>query len=255
MEKLMLFVAVCDDLPSDRLHIQSLIYDFCNRENYEIHLLTFENGNDLVNYYQNQETFFDIIFLDIYMNGKTGIQAAKQIRKYDLNCKIIFITSSTTDALESFEVFPYNYITKPLSKSTFLNVFEKAIDTTQKENQKSFFIKTGSSIQKVYYKDILYIESSARTINLYTIQRKVYTFTAKLDAIQNQINDGRFLRCHKSYLVNMDCISRVENYSFKLINDQEIAIVQRNYSSIKNIYYAYLIDKANLKNSLIKEGE
>ena len=115
----MLFVAVCDDLPSDRLQIQSLIYDFCDRNNYEIHLLTFENGKDLVNYYQNQETFFDIIFLDIYMNGKTGIQAAKQIRKYDLNCKIIFITSSTTDALESFEVFPYNYITKPLSKSTF----------------------------------------------------------------------------------------------------------------------------------------
>lgn len=251
----MLFVAVCDDLPSDRLHIQSLIKDFCNRMNYEIHLLTFETGNTLVNHYQNQGTFFDIIFLDIYMNGKTGITTARQIRKYDLNCKIIFITSSTKDALESFEVFPFNYLTKPLSKSTFFAVFGKAIVTTQKENQKSLFFKTGSSIQKIYYKDILYIESSGRALHLHTIQNKVYTYTAKLDIIQNQMNDERFLRCHKSYLVNMDHISRVENYSFLLINDQEIAIVQRNFAHIKSIFYDYLLAKANMKNSFKKEGE
>jgi DNA-binding LytR/AlgR family response regulator len=69
------------------------------------------------------------------------------------------------------------------------------------------------------------------------------------------MNDGRFLRCHKSYLVNMDYISRVENYSFKLINDQEIAIVQRNFACIKNIFFDYILAKANMKNSFKKEGE
>ncbi len=57
----MLFVAVCDDLQSDRLHIQNLIYDFCNRMNCEIHLLTFENGNDLIFLYYSFALQFFIL--------------------------------------------------------------------------------------------------------------------------------------------------------------------------------------------------
>jgi DNA-binding LytR/AlgR family response regulator len=255
MGLLMLLVAVCDDLPNDRLYIKSLINDFCNRMNYEIRISDFENGEALENYYLNQETLFDIIFLDIYMNGKNGILTAKQIRKYDLDCKIIFTTSSTNHALESFEVFPFNYLTKPLSKSTFFPVFEKAIDASQKEKQKSLSIKVGSSIQKLFLKDILFIESTARTLSIHTIHVKVYSIVLKLDEIQKQIDDPRFIRCHQSYLVNMDYISCVENYSFKLINNREIAIVQRNFAGIKKIFYDYLVNKANMKHSFKKEGE
>lgn len=255
MGLLMLLVAVCDDLPNDRLYIKSLINDFCNQMNYEIHFSDFENGEALENYYLNQETFFDIIFLDIYMNGKNGILTAKQIRKYDLDCKIIFTTTSTKHALESFEVFPYNYLTKPLSKSTFFPVLEKAIDATQKEKQKSLSIKVGSSIQKLFLKDILFIESTARTLSIHTVQDKIYTISSKLDEIQEHINDPRFIRCHQSYLVNMDYISCVENYSFKMMNDQKIAIVQRNFAGIKKIFYDYLLDKANMNHSFKKEGK
>ncbi len=251
----MLLIAVCDDLPSDRLYTKSLINDFCNRMNYEIYIIDFENGEALEKYYLNQEVFFDIIFLDIYMNGKNGIQTAKQIRKYDLDCKIIFTTTSTKHALESFEVFPYNYLTKPLSKSTFFPIFEKAIDATQKEKQKSLSIKVGSSIQKLFFKDILFIESSARTLSIHTIHAKIYSIVLKLDDIQKQIDDPRFIRCHQSYLVNMDYVSCVENYSFKMINDQAISIVQRNFAGIKKRFYDYLLDKVNMKHSFKKEGE
>jgi DNA-binding LytR/AlgR family response regulator len=189
------------------------------------------------------------------MNGKTGILTAKQIRKYDLDCKIIFTTTSTKHALESFEVFPFNYLTKPLSKSTFFPIFEKAIDATQKEKQKSLSIKVGSSIQKLFLKDILFIESTARKLSIHTTQVKIYTIMSKLDELQEQINDPRFIRCHQSYLVNMDYISCVENYSFKMINNREIAIVQRNFSGIKKIFYDYLLDKVNMNHSFKKEGE
>jgi len=251
----MLLVAVCDDLPKDRLYIKSLICDYCNRMKYEIHISEFENGEALENYYLNQETFFDIIFLDIYMNGKNGILTAKQIRKYDLDCKIIFTTTSTKHALESFEVFPYNYLTKPLSKSTFFPVFEKAIDATQKEKQKSLSIKVGASLQKLFLKDILFIESAARTLSIHTIHAKIYSTVLKLDEIQKQIDDPRFIRCHQSFLVNMDYISSVENYSFKLVNGQAITIVQRNFAGNKKIFYDYLLNKVNLKHSFKKEEE
>ena len=244
----MLFVAICDDLQNDRLQIKNFIKDYCLKEDYNINIITFENGEALVKYYIADKASFDIIFLDIYMSGENGISIAKQIRKYDLDCKIIFTTTSTEHALESFEVSPFNYLTKPISKVVFDSAFEKAMRTINKEKQKSLPVKIGSNIQTVYYKDILFIESAAKILNIHIVKNKILTFCSKLDDIEAQINDKRFIRCHKSFLVNMDYILSIENNSFKLIDSIKIPIVQRNFASIKKRFYDFILDKANLKN-------
>ncbi|MGE5473291.1 MAG: LytR/AlgR family response regulator transcription factor [Ignavibacteriales bacterium] len=244
----MLLVAICDDLQNDRIKIQNFIKDYCVKEDYDINIYAFENGEALVKYYIAGKASFDIIFLDIYMSGENGINIAKQIRKYDSDCKIIFSTTSAEHALESFEVSPLNYLTKPISKVVFDSAFEKAMRTIDKEKQKSLPVKVGSNIQTVYYKDILFIESAAKILNIHMVKNKKLTFCSKLDDIEAQINDKRFIRCHKSFLVNMDHILSIENYSFKLIDGIEIPIVQRNFASIKKRFYDFILDKANLKN-------
>lgn len=241
----MLLFGICDDSQSDRLIVEKLIIDYCIKKNYDINIAVFENGESLVKYYVAQNNAFDVIFLDIYMNGKNGIKTAEQIRKYDLECKIIFTTSSTKHALESFEVFAFNYLIKPISKSIFDNVFEKAIVTINKEKQKSLSIKIGSTIQTVFYKDILFIESNAKTLHIQTVQNNTISFNSKLDEIEKQINDRRFLRCHKSFFVNMDYIMSVEDYSFKFTNNTLIPIAQRNFAVIRKTFYDYILDKAN----------
>lgn len=245
---ILLFVAVCDDLQNDRLQIKNFIKDFCIKEDYDITINSFENGEALVKYYTAGKASFDIIFLDIYMSGENGISIAKQIREYDSDCKIIFTTTSTEHALQSFEVSPFNYLTKPISKAVFDTAFEKAMRTINKEKQKSLPVKIGSTIQNVFYKDILFIESAAKILNIHTAKNKKLTFSSKLDDIEQQINDIRFIRCHKSFLVNMDHISSVENNTFKLIESIQIPITQRNFASIKKKFYDFILDKANLKN-------
>ena len=89
------------------------------------------------------------------MKGIDGITTAKQIRKYDSQCKIIFITSSVNHALESFEVFPFSYILKPLSKALVNTVFDNAVNTISKEKQKILSIKVDKTLNTIYYKDIL----------------------------------------------------------------------------------------------------
>lgn len=89
-------VAVCDDQESDRQYMKDIINDFCILKNHDIKIILFESGEALEK---------------IYMGGMNGIVTAKKIRKYDLESKIIFTTSSTDHALESFEVFPFHYLT------------------------------------------------------------------------------------------------------------------------------------------------
>ena len=248
----MLLIGICDDLQDDRLKIEKLIKDYNLKEDIDIKIINFENGEDLIRYYIDGNTSFDIIFLDIFMGGKNGIKTAEQIRKSDSDCKIIFTTSSSENALESFEVFPFNYLIKPISKNIFDNVFEKAIKTINKEAPKSLSIKIGTNIKRIFYKDILFIESDAKILHVETLQNKTFSFNSKLDDIEKQINDKRFIRCHKSFLVNMDYISSLDNYSFKLINDNQIGVTQRNFASIKRAFYDYILVKANTKNNFDK---
>lgn len=248
----MLLIAICDDLQSDRIQIEKLIKACPLKEDADINIMTFDSGESLVKYYADSKSPFDIIFLDIYMSGENGINTAKQIRKCDSNCKIIFTTSSPDHALESFEVFPFNYLIKPVLKVAFDPVFEKAIKEINKEKKKSLSIKIGPSIQTVFYKDILFIDSNAKMLNIHTIKNKSFSFNSKLDDIEKQINDKRFIRCHQSFLVNMDYILSLDNYSFKLIDDTQIGVTQRNFTSIKKAFYDYILDKANAKNNLDK---
>lgn len=244
----MLLVAICDDLQNDRVRIQNFTTEYCIKEDYDININNFENGEALVKYYIAGKAFFDVIFLDIYMDGKNGISIAKQIREYDLDCKIIFTTTSTEHALQSFEVSPFNYLTKPISKTIFNSAFEKVVRAIDKEKQKSLLVKIGSNIKSVYYKDILFIESAAKILNIHIIKHNNFTFACKLDDLEAQIKDKRFIRCHKSFLVNMDHILSVGNNCFKLIDGLEIPITQRNYANIKKRFYDFVLDKANLKN-------
>lgn len=240
----MLIIAICDDLELDRKYLAKLIQDYCTILSYDIRIMTFTSGEDLVTYYMDGNIGFDVIFLDIYMGGDNGIETAEKIREFDSQCKIIFTTTSTDHALDSFKVFPFNYLIKPITKEMFNMVFEKAILNIDKEKQKSITVKTENQIKNILYKDIKFIESVSRKIYIHTTQGEIYIYS-KLDDVENEINDERFLRCHKSFLVNMDYITSVEDYSFILTDSTEVPIKQRTFASIKKNYYTYIVDKTD----------
>ena len=250
MEILMLTLGICDDVRIDRINIVDLIKAYCLKGDCEVHILTFESGEALAAYCLDGKPAFDIIYMDIYTGEKNGIEIAEILRFHGWDSKIIFTTSSTEHAFESFKVFPFNYLLKPISGEVFNSVFEKAIKAIDIEKQKTFSIKSGSNIQTLQYKDILFFESMERTLYIHTLQDKKISFYSKLDAIEMQIKDRRFIRCHKSFYVNMDFILSVENYSFHLTSGVIIPITQKNFSKVKKLFYKYILEKANLETDL-----
>lgn len=243
----MISVAICDELEQDRKHIECLIKEYCVSLSYDIDIIHFISGEDLINHYGYEDSMFDIIFLDIYMKPDNGIKIAKKIREFDKLVKIIFATISGEHALESFCVFPFNYLIKPINKGIFFEVFGQAILAIDKGKQKSITVKGDNQIHTIFYKDIKYLESCGKKINIYTKQG-ILSFSSKLDEVESKVNDKRFLRCHKSFLINMDYISSVKEYSFLLIDNGEVPIKQREFSNIKKSFHSYVVNKSNLNN-------
>jgi DNA-binding LytR/AlgR family response regulator len=243
----MINVAICDELEQDIKHIECLIKESCASLSYDINIINFTSGEDLVKHYTYENIGLDIIFLDIYMKPDNGIKIAKRIREFDKLVKIIFATISVDHALESFCVFPFNYLIKPINKEMFFEVFNQAIFTIDKEKQKIITVKDDKQIYTIFYKDIKYLESCGKKINIYT-KKGMLSFNSKLDEVEAKIDDERFLRCHKSFLVNMDYISSVGEYLFVLIENSEVPIKQREFSHIKKSYHYYVVNKFNSNN-------
>ena len=121
-------IAIVDDNEDDRKRLQEEITKICdNKSRKDFEITEFFSGEDFINLIEKNENkkYFDIVFLDIYMNGITGIETAKKLRETDNQSKIIFITTSNEFASESYEVKAYDYLIKPFSKERILKTMER----------------------------------------------------------------------------------------------------------------------------------
>lgn len=94
---------------------------------------------------------------------------------------------------------------------------------------------------KILYKDILYAESKARLVNIYLKSQEVITFYSKLEDFLQRLQDERFLKSHKSFIVNMDYILKIEGKCIFVDNNTNIPISGTNLAEIKETYFKYLL--------------
>ncbi|QGU94471.1 response regulator [Clostridium bovifaecis] len=210
--------------------------------NIKFNITCFNEGQDLIDKITSSEKLYDIIFLDIFMKASNGINIAREIREFDKDCKIIFITSSNEYAIESYDARAIYYILKPINEEKLNNAINIAIESLNKEN-KHIIIKNKKGSYRIVYKDILYAESKARVVNIYDKCGEVISFYSKLEDFFQSLQDERFLRCHKSFLVNMDYILKIEQKHICMNNNIIIPISSGSILEIKEKYFKYLFNE------------
>ncbi|SHH72875.1 LytR/AlgR family response regulator transcription factor [Clostridium grantii] len=236
----MLNIAICDDEKKELEIIYSLVSKNLTDIDQQFKINYFDEGEDLIEHMDSFKELYDIIFLDIYMKFSNGIDIAKRIREFDKECKIIFITSSKEHAIDSYDVKALHYILKPINEEKLFNAIKTAIDSLKKE-RKEIVITNKKGTYRVIYNEILHAESKARLVNIYLKSGKIITFYSKLQDFFESLEDERFLKSHKSFIVNMDYITKIENASITIINDKKIPISNSNIQAIKEVYYRYLL--------------
>jgi DNA-binding LytR/AlgR family response regulator len=236
----MINIAICDDEIEELKIISTLVSKNIEGLNIPFKITTFNEGEDLINHMSSSKENFDIIFLDIYMKASHGIDIAREVREFDKESKIIFITSSQEHAIDSYDVRAIYYILKPINEEKLTYAINLALEGLNNENKQIVIINKKGSY-KILYKDILYAESKARVVNIYLKSGEVITFYSKLEDFYQSLKDERFLKSHKSFIVNMDYILKLEyNYIF-MGNDIRIPISGANMTAIKEMYFKYLL--------------
>lgn len=236
----MLRIAICDDEISFLSQIQSIISAWHN--NASIIIDTFNNGDILLQSHSNSP--YDIILLDIVMPIFNGIEVAKELREYDKSVKIVFLTSSTEYAVDSYTVKANNYLLKPINTTKLYTCLDE-LYIEIKNNQKKILIKGANAIHKVSLCDIEFIEAQNKH-TLFTLSNKqtlesiesLYIHSDKLI-----LADG-FFKCHRSYIVNINHIDTYTSKEIRMYSGCRIPISRNCQSDFENAYFSYTFKKA-----------
>lgn len=235
----MLKVALCDDEISVLNEVRILLDQYRVERNKDIEYVAFQSPLTLLSEIERGARF-DILFLDVLMPGETGIDAAGEIRNYDSNVKIIFLTSSAEYAVQSYAVNAYFYQLKPIWKESFFRLMDSAIAACEKDESHSLILRCKTGITRIDLKHLEYCEVIHHTLLLHLASGKVIESVGSMDELAKQLAVyGNFLRPHRSYLVNLDYVQSLSYQAITLSCLAKIPLPRGKYQEIKDTYLEY----------------
>ena len=210
-----LWVAVCDDLEEERLSLARMIRSWARSRGLSVQIRSFSSGEELLNACRQPE-LYQFVFLDIFMPGLSGIETARRLRASGCNMSIIYATTSVDHGVESFETRAADYLVKPFREEDVARALDWCLE---------------------------HIEVLDHHCQIHTLRQTVVTRRG-LDDLEAVINSGDFLRCHRSFLVNMNHIQGMEDSDFRMSDGALVPISAANRVSLRSAFIDWTYRKA-----------
>jgi DNA-binding LytR/AlgR family response regulator len=226
-------IAICDDERSFLEELEEKIYKIIPRLDCDVE--PFSCAEDLI----RSEFIYDLIFLDIEMDGMDGMSCARKIREKDKNIPIVFLTSHTEMAVEGYEVNAFRFLQKPVDDNKLSRTLQDIIQ--MRESNRAVMVKHEGEEIVVIPTDVLFIESDNNNVRIKSVSGTCSTRMKLTDAIDliNGTSDT-IRRVHRCTAVNLRHVSRIRDREVLLDDGSVIAISRSYYQSFKNELYEYV---------------
>lgn len=238
-------VAVIDDNQTDIKYVSGLVSLWAEAAVHTVRIRTFQSAEEFLFHYEEDKEF-DILLLDIEMGDMNGVELAKKIRQDNDFVQMVFITGFPDFMAEGYEVSALHYLMKPVSEEKLHNVLDKAVGNLEK-SEKRLCVTFERQTVFVPLRQILYIEAQKQYVQIYCAQRSgtspsagpgnvaqesvqqegcgeiIYRMKESLSNIEKQV-DEYFLKCQRSFLVNLRHVSQIKRNCVVLKNGAEVPI-------------------------------
>ena len=232
----MIKVAFCDDDSAVLECLCTFLERYRVRCDHRIEYTAFSSPLDLLAEIEKGSRY-DLLFLDVLMPGETGIHAAAEIRNYDSNVKIIFLTSTQEYAVQSYTVGAYYYQLKPVREENFRWLMDSAIAQCEKEQEDSLILRCKNGITRIRLRHLEYCEVNHRTLFIHLDDGKTLESMGSLEELGRLLEPyGYFMSPHRSFLVNLDHIQNLSYQRITMSSQTEIPLARGKYHEIKDAY-------------------
>lgn len=162
----------------------------------------------------------DVVFMDIDLKGESGLECAKVICEVEPKVKIVFATAHSEYMANAFEIYAFDYLVKPFDMERIGKTLDRIMnfsdigrheDIQENTGDEKLLIKGKEEINILDINDIIMIERTDSTTRIVT-KDEVYLTAQSLSSLEEKLNADKFMRCHKSYIIRIDAIKKLEVY-------------------------------------------
>lgn len=226
-------IAICDDDLLFGNQARNEVKKVLDKHHVEHSTSTFHDGSGLLS-----AGYFDIVFLDIEMEGLSGIETAESLRLMEYSSRIVFLTSYKKYVFSAFDVSASHYLLKPLDVQKLEQVLTKITSELTAEKEYCCTVKCGTEIHRIPFSQIKFAEVTGRKISLHT-KSEVFTFNGRLEELEQSF-PNYFFRCHKSYLVNLEMMVKYDKEKAILKSGESVPLARRKYAEFCKAFLTFL---------------
>lgn len=231
----MLKIVICDDEKTEQDKLRKLVAKFSLQKNVDIDVVCYSTGEELL----NVPFHYDILFLDIRLNGKyDGIAIGQQLRRH--NNKAIFILSTVAPDRyrDGYQAGVHRYLEKPISYEAFEEAMTSAIQVLHTAPLK-IEISFGKDVRVIDVEEIIYIESYRRKRYVHLKNEKIPTLES-LDKLEKRLPSYLFYRPQKSFLINFNHVVKTNKTELWMEGGRRISYVKGRYHDFNERMMEYL---------------
>lgn len=231
-------IAICDD----EKDIRELIGKKVVAQYPEAESVFYPSGDELL----SSDKPIDILFLDIQMPGRNGMEVAKELRKKEKDVILIFVTAVEEYVFQAFDVGAFHYIVKPIDDVKFSEVLRRAVEERNVQGVQHAKLKTPEERyvminnagvhSKVMIEDIVYAEVFNRKIVIHKLNETI-EYYGKLSDLEALAGDN-FFRPHRAYLINFKYVVKYDATTIYL-ETGSVLMAKQNYPVFVKKYMKY----------------
>ena len=227
-------IAVCDDEQNCLEEVVTLIKEY--REEHpglDANFLYFNTTSRLLD--ARKKMCFNAYILDIYIDVKSGVDIAGELREAGDEAKIIFLTTSAVHYRDAFRVHAARYLEKPVDKKEFF----EALDTIFLDTSEKYFaVKDSGELIKVKTADILYVTSEDHYKSIRT-DSKSYLVRGTMQEIVDGLDDESFYPLNNKVIINLKRVKKINSAEIEMEDGKEFPVPRGSYKTISSLFLKY----------------
>lgn len=232
----MISIAIMDDCEQDRELFKYITHCYFKNKKIEYEISVYENSSNL--FMDLKDKYFDIFLLDVEMPEQSGLQVAKEIRKYYLEPFIIYVTNYVEFAIEAFEVNAFRYIPKIMIGDKLPQAYDALLPKIENMDQSSYIVGKENGLERILYRDIFFIQKEGKYITIYHRNGSSKERKALKD-IYEELNSDEFIYIDKSYIANVKHILSCHKGNVVMRNNMELPVSRPRYNEVKEKIMAF----------------
>lgn len=236
-------IAVTDDLPEEREKIIRILSEYAASAHMELSVSEYSGAEEFMEDYRPLR--YSAVFLDIYMEGMSGIDAAREIRETDKDTIIVFLTTSEDHMPDAFRLHAYDYIVKPVRREDLFPLMDDIFKKTTPLKSPSFSFSAQQGETSVFFNELVSVETDKHNY-LVVLDKDGHEYLTRMTfaaAGEHLLKDKRFLTVRRGVIVNMAYIKKFDDDLLHLTVGKSVPISPRNRRNLEQIWDNYLLDR------------